>query len=362
MKSIHHDRVRTGKARIGGARPALLRYPVIGASVLLALWTPAGAAARAERGYAVTAVSGPTHRQFRILHAYERYLARTTAQRAAARRAVRFAYRQMGKPYRFGGAGPRSYDCSGLAMAAWRRGGVSLPHRADIQYHMIRRKVPMRSLRPGDLVFFSGASHVGIYVGRGRFVHAPHTGTVIQRGALTGWRRRAFAGAVRPGAPAYRAWPRWVRTLADRPRRRVAGSVSVPARPATWNGPVSVPRRRPDPADGPTSVPAPPVAVSPEAASVPGRGAGGGADPAGSRSTAPSGSVAASAAPPTVDDSRGAPTGVPASSTGVPAAPGGVPAAPGGVPVPSGGSSASGHSGSPGTLRVALVDSAPVTG
>ncbi|WP_252801665.1 C40 family peptidase [Actinoallomurus spadix] len=304
---------------------------MIGASVLLALWTPAGAAARAERGHAVTAVSGPTQRQFRILHAYERYLARTTAQRAAARRAVRFAYRQMGKPYRFGGAGPRSYDCSGLAMAAWRRGGVSLPHRADIQYHMIRRKVPMRSLRPGDLVFFSGASHVGIYVGRGRFVHAPHTGTVIQRGALTGWRRRAFAGAVRPGAPAYRAWPRWVRTLAGRPRRRVAGSVSVPARPATWNGPVSVPvsvpRRRPDTADGPTSVPAPPVAVSP----------------------APS-------------ESPVSPGASPGSSGGSPGSPGGSSAPPGGLSVPSGGSSASGHSGSPGTLPVALVDSAPVTG
>ncbi|MCO5998519.1 C40 family peptidase [Actinoallomurus rhizosphaericola] len=264
---------------------------MIGVSVLLALWTPSGAAARTERGDAVIAISGPTHRQSRILYAYERYLARIAAQRVAARRAVRFAYRQMGKPYRFGGAGPRSYDCSGLAMAAWRRGGVRLPHRADIQYHIIRRKVPMRSLRPGDLVFFSGASHVGIYVGRGRFVHAPHTGTVIQRGSLTGWRRRAFAGAARPGAPAYRLWPRWVRTLAGRPRRRVTGSVSVPARAAAWDGPVSVPRHRPAAAGDSTPAPTPSEAASREAASVP-SGGGDPAEPNGPSGSGPSGSPA----------------------------------------------------------------------
>ncbi|MFL6055272.1 MAG: NlpC/P60 family protein [Actinoallomurus sp.] len=252
MKSPHHYCVPAGKARIGSARPALLRYPVIGVSVLLAFCTPSDASARTERGYSVVTASRMTHRQLRTVHAYERYLARIAAQKVAARRAVRFAYRQMGKPYRWGGAGPGSYDCSGLAMAAWRKGGVNLPHRADIQYHTIRRKVPMRSLRPGDLVFFSGMGHVGIYVGRGRFVHAPHTGTVIQRGSLTGWRRRAFAGAARPGAPAYRVWPRWVRALAGHPPRQVAGSVSVPA----WSvdGAVSIPRQRAA-AGGSTSVP-----------------------------------------------------------------------------------------------------------
>src|SRR3954454_7497022 len=107
-----------------------------------------------------------------MVRASERYLAPVAIQREKAQRGVRFAYRQIGKPYQWGGAGPRSYDCSGLAMAAWRKGGLSLPPRADLQYRTIRQKVPIRSLRPGDLVFFSGASHVGIYVGRNRFVHA----------------------------------------------------------------------------------------------------------------------------------------------------------------------------------------------
>jgi cell wall-associated NlpC family hydrolase len=240
MKSPCNECIPAGRARIGSGRTALLRYPLIGVGVLLALSAPSEASTRTERGSAMVAIPRTAHRQWRVVHAYERYLARVAAQKAAARRAVHFAYRQLGKPYRWGGAGPRSFDCSGLVMAAWRRGGVGLPHRADIQYHVVRRKVPFRSLRPGDLVFFSGARHVGIYVGRGRFVHAPHTGTVIQRGVLTGWRRRAFAGAARPGAPAYRPWPRWVRAFAGRPRRQVHRSLSVPVRPVPGGGPVSV--------------------------------------------------------------------------------------------------------------------------
>jgi cell wall-associated NlpC family hydrolase len=303
MKSPHRYCVPAGKSRIGSARPALLRYPVIGVSVLLAFWTPSDASARTERGYSVITTSRTPHRQLRIVHAYERYLARIAAQRVAARRAVHFAYRQMGKPYRWGGAGPRSYDCSGLAMAAWRKGGVNLPHRADIQYHTIRRKVPMRSLRPGDLVFFSGRSHVGIYVGRGRFVHAPHTGTVIQRGSLTGWRRRAFAGAARPGVPAYRVWPRWVRALVGHPRRQVVRSVAVPTGAA--DGAVSVPRRR---------------AAAGGVTSVPERSAGSQTAPAAAESR-PSGPVGVSAAmtaptppdgsqvPPGDSERRSAPTG-----------------------------------------------------
>ncbi|WP_329249443.1 NlpC/P60 family protein [Actinoallomurus sp. NBC_01490] len=136
------------------------------------------------------------------------------AQTVKAHKAVRFAYRQVGKPYQWGGAGPRTYDCSGLVMAAWRKGGLRLPHRADLQHRMIRRKVSLKHLRPGDLVFFSGDHHVGIYVGRHHFLHAPHTGARVQRGTLSGWRLRTFAGAARPGAPAYHAWPHWVRTLA----------------------------------------------------------------------------------------------------------------------------------------------------
>ncbi|WP_433190904.1 NlpC/P60 family protein [Actinoallomurus sp. CA-150999] len=231
----------------------------------------------------------------------------------------------MGKPYRWGGAGPRSYDCSGLSMAAWRRGGVPLPHRADIQYHTIRRKVPINHLRPGDLIFFSGARHVGIYVGHGRFVHAPHTGTVVQRGSLTGWRRRAFAGAARPGAPAYRVWPRWVRSLATRPRRRISGSMSIPTTAAP--GSVSIPRHLARAASEPTSVPAPHPSTTPTApASAPAASAPAGSAPARS---APAGSAPARSAPAGSASAGSAPAGsaparpVPARSVPAASAPAG---------------------------------------
>jgi cell wall-associated NlpC family hydrolase len=111
--------------------------------------------------------------------------------------AVRFAYRQRGKPYRWGGTGPRGYDCSGLVQRAWRAAGVRIPRVTYGQYR-IRTHVPRRRLRPGDLVFFHGLGHVGIYVGRARFIHSPHSGTRVRVERLRGYYRRAFVGAVRP--------------------------------------------------------------------------------------------------------------------------------------------------------------------
>ena len=215
MDSVDQARSQAWRLWAKLAAPALLRCPVIGISAVLAVSTPLAAMARTLPRSQESASAEPTHRQLRVLHSYERYLSRMRAQTAKAGRAVKFAYRQVGKPYQWGGAGPRTYDCSGLVMAAWRKGGLRLPHRADLQHRMIRRKVSIKNLRPGDLVFFSGDHHVGIYVGRRHFLHAPHTGARVQRGTLTGWRLRSFAGAARPGAPAYHAWPHWVRMLAD---------------------------------------------------------------------------------------------------------------------------------------------------
>lgn len=197
------------------AAPALLQCPVLGISAVLVVSTPLAAAARTLPRSQEFAAAEPTQRQLRLLHSYEHYLARVRAQTVKAGRVVRFAYRQVGKPYQWGGAGPRTYDCSGLVMAAWRTAGLRLPHRADLQHRVIRRKVGLKHLRPGDLVFFSGDHHVGIYIGRRHFLHAPHTGARVQRGTLSGWRLRVFAGAARPGAPVYQAWPHWVRALAD---------------------------------------------------------------------------------------------------------------------------------------------------
>ena len=104
--------------------------------------------------------------------------------RAAA--AVQFAYNQLGKPYQYGGAGPYSYDCSGLTMRAWGAAGVALPHNAASQQSMTHA-VSAADAQPGDLVFFgSPAYHVGIYIGGGRMIAAPHTGDVVKIQAVYG--------------------------------------------------------------------------------------------------------------------------------------------------------------------------------
>jgi cell wall-associated NlpC family hydrolase len=101
--------------------------------------------------------------------------------------AVQFAYNQLGKPYVYGAAGPNSYDCSGLTMRAWEAAGVALPHNAAAQQSSIPA-VSLGNLQPGDLVFFgSPAYHVGIYIGSGRMIAAPHTGTVVQIQSLSGY-------------------------------------------------------------------------------------------------------------------------------------------------------------------------------
>ncbi|MFY1635268.1 NlpC/P60 family protein [Solwaraspora sp. WMMB335] len=98
----------------------------------------------------------------------------------AAGKAVTFACAQIGKPYVWGSAGPNSYDCSGLTSAAWRQGGVSLPHNAARQ-RQVMAYVDRSELRPGDLIFYySGLSHVGMYVGDGWIVHAPQAGSPVQ--------------------------------------------------------------------------------------------------------------------------------------------------------------------------------------
>jgi murein DD-endopeptidase len=109
---------------------------------------------------------------------------------------------RIGAPYRYGGAGPAAFDCSGLVAYAYGKAGVDLPRTAARQF-AIARPVPRRDLRPGDLVFFrlSGrdVSHVGIYAGDGRFVHAPQTGGRVRTEDLDDdWFRERYAGAGRP--------------------------------------------------------------------------------------------------------------------------------------------------------------------
>jgi peptidoglycan DL-endopeptidase CwlO len=120
----------------------------------------------------------------------------TKASSAAAQRAVQFALDQVGKPYVFGAAGPGAYDCSGLTMAAWAHGGVSLPHSAADQYNY-GTHVSRSQLQPGDLVFFyQPIGHVTIYIGDGMMVSAPTEGenvSVVPLSAFDG----SYTGATR---------------------------------------------------------------------------------------------------------------------------------------------------------------------
>jgi len=105
------------------------------------------------------------------------------APSAGAQAAVAYAFRQIGKPYQYAGTGPGSYDCSGLTMMAWAQGGVSMAHGSQSQYDSFPH-VPISDLKPGDLVFFgvSGPAnhHVGIVVGPGVMIDAPHTGAYVE--------------------------------------------------------------------------------------------------------------------------------------------------------------------------------------
>ena len=112
--------------------------------------------------------------------------------------AVAIAEQYLGVPYVWGGASPSGFDCSGLTMYVYAQLGVSLPHNAAAQYGM-GTPVPRSDLEPGDLVFFDGLGHVGIYVGGNSFIHAPHTGTVVQISSLSGWYSSEYVGARRIG-------------------------------------------------------------------------------------------------------------------------------------------------------------------
>lgn len=95
-------------------------------------------------------------------------------------RAAKVALRAVGVPYRWGGSSPSGgFDCSGLVYWAYGRLGVELPHSSYALYDRGRR-VERSRLKPGDLLFFYGLGHVGIYLGRGRMVHAPHSGRLVE--------------------------------------------------------------------------------------------------------------------------------------------------------------------------------------
>lgn len=119
---------------------------------------------------------------------------------AKLRNILRAAYSVIGTPYVFGGTTPYGFDCSGFTQYAFARAGVSIPRTADVQYYSGRR-VPIDNLRPGDLVFFTtyepGASHCGIYLGNGQFIHAGSSTGVTVSSAFTGYWGARYYGACR---------------------------------------------------------------------------------------------------------------------------------------------------------------------
>jgi cell wall-associated NlpC family hydrolase len=110
---------------------------------------------------------------------------------------LKFACAQLGKPYVFGAAGPGSWDCSGLTMMAYKQVGVNLHHWVPDQ-HSASTPVSKSELQPGDLVFFHSDGHVGIYVGQGKFIQAPHTGDVVKVSSLNeAWYASVWNGGGR---------------------------------------------------------------------------------------------------------------------------------------------------------------------
>ncbi len=115
-----------------------------------------------------------------------------------AEKAVAFAYAQLGKPYQWGATGPGSYDCSGLAQAAWAAAGVAIPRDTYEQWAALPH-ISSSAIQPGDLLYYDGVGHVAMYVGNGYIIDAPQTGMDVQKIPMdTGWYASTFVGAARP--------------------------------------------------------------------------------------------------------------------------------------------------------------------
>jgi len=139
----------------------------------------AAKAAAAKKSTSTTTTTSPT----------------TPANSSVADQAIAFARKQIGKPYVWGATGPDSFDCSGLTQAAYKAAGITLPRTTWDQVN-VGTRVSEANLQPGDLIFFySDISHVGMYIGNGEMIHAPHTGTVVKIAPIT---EMPFYGAVRP--------------------------------------------------------------------------------------------------------------------------------------------------------------------
>ncbi|MFF7374027.1 NlpC/P60 family protein [Streptomyces massasporeus] len=169
-----HKKTITGK--LGSARQLLSR---LGVQERSQLGTSSDRASRSTDARDTLTAPGPASAQ---------------APNSRAATAVSYAYQKLGSPYVWGATGPNAFDCSGLVQAAYRAAGVSLP-RTTYSQIAAGRRVSRSELLPGDLVFFyAGISHVGIYVGNGRMIHAPNPSAPVRVAPLD---EMPFAGATR---------------------------------------------------------------------------------------------------------------------------------------------------------------------
>jgi cell wall-associated NlpC family hydrolase len=116
-----------------------------------------------------------------------------------ADKAVGIALRYLGTPYSWAGASPAGFDCSGFVMYVYGKLGIGLPHSSSALWG-VGRPVARHDLEAGDIVFFNGLSHVGIYAGNGTFIHSPHSGDVVKISRFSDdWYGSTYDGARRVG-------------------------------------------------------------------------------------------------------------------------------------------------------------------
>ena len=160
-----------------------LRRPSLVALVLLVLASPPAAAAKEARLSAADAEKTVT---VQLEHAALFGAGEDRSGKPVGRpRIVEIAKRYLGTPYRWAGASPAGFDCSGFVMYVYGRVGIKLPHSSWMLWR-VGQPVARKDLQPGDIVFFNGLGHVGIYVGHGRFIHSPYTGDVVRIERVSG--------------------------------------------------------------------------------------------------------------------------------------------------------------------------------
>jgi cell wall-associated NlpC family hydrolase len=160
--------------------PNPLRSPLLALAVAALAFCSTTASARNDHAATPVAVTTTVATPDNRPRPKHRPPTRRKRKRTLGERAARIALRAVGVPYRWGGTSPSSgFDCSGLVYWAYGKLGVEVPH-SSYALAEIGRRIGRRNLKPGDVLVFSGYGHVGLYVGRGRMVHAPQSGRLVE--------------------------------------------------------------------------------------------------------------------------------------------------------------------------------------